>query len=108
MLYPQDLYAEWAAPYRERLSNLYLRALLVLAHRYSKQKKARETIDICRKILEIDPWQEEAVLLGMQAHLVFNDRCGAMRLYHQLERTLRDELGVEPNAQLRELYQSLM
>lgn len=106
-LYPQDLYAEWATIPRERLRSLYLRALSVLAHRCFHQGKPRETLDYCQRILEIDPWQEEAVYLGMQAYLMFNDRCGAMRLYQELERSLQLELGIQPQSELRQLYEHL-
>ncbi|RCK76814.1 MAG: Transcriptional regulator [Anaerolineae bacterium] len=107
VLYPQDLYAAWAEPYRHYLENLYLRALYVLAHRNYSEGKARETIDLCMKILEKDPCQEEAVLLAMQAHLIFNDRAAAIRLYQQLERVLWDDLRVRPQARLQALYESL-
>ena len=52
--------------------------------------------------------KEDAVLLGMRAYLAFNDRAGAVRLYRQLERTLREELNTVPQAELRALYQSLL
>jgi len=44
----------------------------------------------------------------MRAYLAFNDRAGAVRLYRQLERTLREELNTVPQAELRALYQSLL
>ncbi len=106
-LLPDYLYADWSAVPRERLKRLYLRALLITAHRQMKAGFARETLDLCHRILEIDPWQEDAVLLGMRACLVFNDRAGALRLYRALERTLREELNTVPQAELRALYQSL-
>ncbi len=107
-LFPDDRYAEWAIAPRERFKRLYLRALLITAHRQMHAGRAREALEACHRILEIDPWQEEAVLLGMRAYLVFNDRAGAMRLYRQLERTLREELNTIPQPELRTLYQSLI
>lgn len=106
-LFPQDLYAEWAALLRERLRSHYLRALSVLAHRSFQQRKPRETLDYCQRILEIDPWQEETVYLGMQAYLMFNDRSGAMRLYQELERSLKLELGIQPQNELRRFYETI-
>lgn len=106
-LFPEDIYAAWAIPRREYFNNLYLRALLVLAHRRLSEGKARETIDLCTKILEKDPWQEKAVLLAMKAHLIFNDRAAAIRLYQQLERVLWEELRVRPQPPLQKLYESI-
>lgn len=102
------LYTDWAIAPRERLKRLYLRALLITAHRQMQAGHARETLDLCHRILEIDPWQEDAVLLGMRACLAFNDRAGALRLYHELERALREELNTAPQAALQELYQTII
>ena len=107
-LFPDDRYAEWAIAPREHYKRLYLRALLITAHRQMRAGRAREALEACHRILEIDPWQEDAVLLGMRACLAFNDRAGAIRLYRQLERTLREELNTVPQAELRALYQSLI
>lgn len=107
-LLPDDRYAEWATLLRERFKRLYLTALLVTAHRQMQAGQAREALETCYRILELDPWQEDAVLLGMQACLAFNDRAGAVRLYRELERTLREELNTTPQAALRELYRSLL
>jgi DNA-binding SARP family transcriptional activator len=107
-LFPDDPYAEWAIAPREHFKRLYLRALLITAHRQMQAGRAREALEACHRILEMDPWQEDAVLLGMRACLAFNDRAGAVRLYRQLERTLREELNTVPQAELRALYQSLL
>lgn len=107
-LFPDDRYADWAAIPRERLQRLYLRALLMTAQRQMQMGHPREALDTCHRILEIDSWQEEAVFLGMRAYLMCNDRAGALRLYQELERTLREELNTTPQAQLRELYESLI
>ena len=106
-LFPSDRYAEWAVAPRERLRRLYLRALLIVAHSHDQAGRHREALDLCRRILEIEPWQEDAVLIGMKACLAFRDRAGALRLYRELERTLREELGTVPQPTLRELYESL-
>ncbi len=107
-LFPDDPYADWAVVPREHYKRLYLRALLITAHRQMQAGRAREALEACHRILEMDPWQEDAVLLGMRACLAFNDRAGAVRLYRQLERTLREELNTVPQAELRALYQSLL
>ncbi len=101
------LYMDWTAAPRERFKRLYLRALLVMAHRRMQSGLRREALDMCYRILEIDPWQEEAVLLGMQACLALKDRTGAIRLYQKLERVLDEELGVAPQDELQALYRQI-
>jgi DNA-binding SARP family transcriptional activator len=107
-LFQSDQYADWAVAPRERLRRLYLRALLVVAHRHDQAGRHREALDLCRHILEIEPWQEDAVLIGMKACLAFKDRAGALRMYRELERTLREELGAAPQTELQKLYESLL
>lgn len=107
-LLPGYLYAGWAAAPRERVKQLYLRALLVSAHRQLEAKHPREVIDLCHCILEIDPWQEDAVFLAMRSYIALNDRAGAIRIYRALEKTLSDDLQTKPQANLQEIYQSLI
>ena len=107
-LFPSDRFADWVVAPRERLHRLYLRALLIVAHRHDQAGRHREALDLCHRILEIEPWQEDAVLIGMKACLAFKDRAGALRLYRELERTLREELSTTPQAALRDLYCSLL
>lgn len=106
-LFPQDVYADWAAPWRERLAQLLVRALLSLGALYLAADAPLRTLDCCRRVLERDAWQEDAVLLAMQAHLCLSNRPAALRLYHTLARTLRDELGIAPRDDLAKLAASL-
>lgn len=107
-LFPGDRYADWAAAPRERFVRLYLRALLALARQALREGPPQAALDTCQRILEIDPWHENAVLIGMQACLGLDDRAGAIHLYRDLERTLREELGTSPQPALRKLYESLL
>ncbi len=104
---PEYLYAEWATTPRLRLTQLYLRALLAVAEQKLSNGLFQEVLDACRRVLAIEPWQEQAVLLGMQACLGLNDRAQARRLYRNLENSLRQDLNTEPPKELQLLYQSL-
>ena len=67
-----------------------------------------KVLDNCRLALAKEPWQEEAVLLGMKACIARNDRAGAIRLYQELERSLREELDVAPLEEVQECYRSVV
>jgi DNA-binding SARP family transcriptional activator/Flp pilus assembly protein TadD len=107
-LFPDDRYADWAAGPRRRLLECSLQAWLVMARAHLDAGRPPEALDACRRVLAADAWQEEAVRVGMLACLALNDRAGALRLYRDLERTLREDLGVAPQADLRRLYHSLL
>jgi DNA-binding SARP family transcriptional activator len=107
-LFPGDRYADWAAAQRERLMRCYVRALLALARERLEAERPQEALEACRRVLEIESWQENAVLIGMQACLTLNNRAGALRLYLALERTLREDLDIVPQESLQRLYQTLL
>jgi LuxR family maltose regulon positive regulatory protein len=105
---PQYRYADWAISQRKWLAQDYQRALLEMAKFWLEEDRCIEALDACRKILEAEPWQEQAVLLGMRACLRLENASGALRLYRTLEKNLHDELGIEPQAELQILYRSLI
>jgi DNA-binding SARP family transcriptional activator len=107
-LFPSDLYADWATGPREYSRRLFLQAALAAAQQYLDTGRPHEALETCFRILGMDPWQERAVWLGMQACLALENRSGAIRLYLDLERVLKDELGIAPRPDLCRLYQSLL
>jgi DNA-binding SARP family transcriptional activator/Tfp pilus assembly protein PilF len=106
--FPLDMYHDWAASTRERLNQQYIEVLLNVANRKLSNNDPQGTLEACRRLLSMDPWQEKSVLIGMQAYLAMNDRTSAIRLYRELERCLRDDLGIAPTPELSQLYQSLL
>ena len=106
-LLPGDRYADWAAAPRERLARLFVDAALALARDALAGGQPREALAAVRCILAIDPWHEATVLVGMKACLALDDRAGALRLYRDLEQALCQNLDLIPQAELRQLYQTL-
>jgi DNA-binding SARP family transcriptional activator len=105
---PQYRYADWSISQRQWLAQDYQHALLEMAKSWLAEGRCIEALDACRKILKAEPWQEQAVLLGMHACLSLENYGGALRLYKTLEKKLHDELGIEPQAELQALYHSLI
>jgi DNA-binding SARP family transcriptional activator len=62
-----------------------------------------QELEISRKILKIDPWNEDAVLMGMQAFLGLKNAPRALIFYEDFRVTLEKELGIKPRPDLREL-----
>ncbi len=107
-LYPTDLYADWAAAPRERLRQQALRAALALARQLAATGEDQGALAASLRALDLEPWQEEATLLAMQACVRLKDRLRAIRLYRRLADSLAEELGIEPQAELQRLYHSLL
>jgi len=104
---PEALYEDWAALPRERLRELYLRALERLSELHLKAGRHQEAAATARRIVEQDPWSEEATRLLMQAHERSGDIPAALRAYEVHRERLQRDLGLPPREDLTALYERL-
>lgn len=102
-LFPSDRYSDWSVDRRQSLAELRQHGLLALAQAYYDQGQFFEVANCCRQILHADAWNEDAVLLSMKAYAGLQNTPHALQMYMNLEKTLKDELGIVPRSDLREL-----
>jgi DNA-binding SARP family transcriptional activator len=105
---PDYLYADWTLSYRQRFVQLILNALAARIQTCERDGQPRELLELCQQILSLEPWHEPATLAGMRACQHMNDRTGALRLYQNLEKTMKNELSVAPSAEVQAFYQELI
>jgi DNA-binding SARP family transcriptional activator len=101
---PMDRYADWAIPIQQHLSDLFEQALLARAAELLARCDAAACLELSRRVLLHNAWQEQAVDLGMRAALLLGDRSTALKLYHRLKRDLDKDLGIEPKPELQQLF----
>ncbi len=106
-LLPELRYSEWVFLQRERLALLYQRALIGAGKDRYDGKRYAEALDACLQLLALEPWYEEATLLGMQACVAMKDIATARRLYIRLEKILWEELHTVPQTELSTYFHSL-
>jgi DNA-binding SARP family transcriptional activator len=104
---PGLLYAEWTIPIRQRLADQFEAALLAQAEIKMRAGDPAAGLELSRKALLNNPWQEQAAVLGMRSAIALGDRVTALRIYQRLEKLLAKELGIAPQAELQELYHAL-
>ncbi len=104
---PTLRYAEWTLELRQHLADQYERALLARAAECLAAGDAAACLEFARQALQHNPWQEQAVELGMRAALASGDRATALKLYRRLEKDLEKDLGIEPQAAIREIYRGI-
>jgi DNA-binding SARP family transcriptional activator len=102
-LFPEDRYADWAAPRRDSVARLAADVGVLAAERLLQEGDAVASLEVGLLALERDALDEEAVRISMRASLALGDRIGALRLYRRYERQLADDLGAAPSAEIREL-----
>jgi DNA-binding SARP family transcriptional activator len=101
-------YEEWPATERDRLAGLYLEALERLAREHLRRERLPDAIRCAERLVAQDPLREASHRLLMQACDAAGDRPRALRAYHMCAATLERELGIEPSAATRTLYETIV
>lgn len=75
----------------------------------SQANQAGHRVELCaQKILEIDPYQEQACRALMRVYMTRRDYNQATACYYQLQGRLEKELDVQPEAETQELFRELL
>lgn len=105
---PNDvLFNEWLQRERTRLREHALDALYRLAQFHLAQCHWSDAIHTLRRLLEFDPWREEAHRLLMLALAHNGQRTAALAQFGVCKRMLATELGVPPSAETLRLYERI-
>jgi class 3 adenylate cyclase/DNA-binding SARP family transcriptional activator/predicted ATPase len=99
-------YDDWALSERDRLRNQAIDCVRRLATDAADRSDDVGVLEHTQRLLRLDPLCEAAYRLSMQALARQGDRAEALRVYHRCVEILERELGVEPDAATRELYEA--
>ncbi|MEW6283259.1 MAG: BTAD domain-containing putative transcriptional regulator, partial [Candidatus Eremiobacterota bacterium] len=102
--YLDGCYMDWAIPLRTRIERQVEGALFELARHAVQEDRTPEACEHASRILEIDPCNQAAHLILMQAHLRSGRPEAAVRQFEQCRQVLRQELRMEPTIELLEAY----
>jgi DNA-binding SARP family transcriptional activator len=110
-LYSGDLlpacYDEWVMGERAKLRAQAYGALVRLTEEAARRGDHKDTIRHTQRIIDLEPTDEAAVRLQMEAHLALGDRAAALRCYHRYAEVLERDLGVAPGGAIGAIYQQL-
>lgn len=99
--------AEWAVDLRERLRTRYIEALLTLAEGTLKAGEPQAALAWFQQALAADPYLEAACLGAVRCYLAMDQPAAALALYRQYAARLERDLGLQPSAEARALYESI-
>src|SRR5262252_1343849 len=99
---------EWLRAERERLQELAVGALKKLLAHHTETGAGEAAIQIARRLLMLDPHDEAVHRSLMRLYLGQGRRASALQQYQVCLQTLQRELGVEPEAESRLLYQEML
>lgn len=103
-----DYQDDWVVLERERLRQLQNRTLTLLIALLEEQRNYSAALTHAQHLLRLDDLNEAAYCTLMRLYGASGDRASALQLYHQCMTTLREEMGVEPSATTRKLYEQLL
>ena len=100
-------FESWAAAERERLRELVIQALYTLADHHTQQAEWTEGITATRRVLALEPWREEAHRQLMLLLARSGQRSAALAQFETCRQILEEELGVDPGAETKRLYERI-
>lgn len=103
-----DLDSIWVSDIRSSLASEYHVALYSLAEGYLAVGDPENCLAISEKLVALDPLQEKAHRLRMQAFAALRDRPGLAKQYQQCKDVLERELGILPSNETAMLYERLL
>lgn len=98
-----DWYDDWVASERELLRQLRLHALEAVADHLFEHEQYGKAVEACLLAVQADPLRESAHSRLIRIYLAEGNACDAVRQYRLYAERLRQELGLQPSRQLREL-----
>src|SRR5262245_8076044 len=106
--FKEEPWEEWLRAERERLQELAVGALKKLLAHHTETGDGEAAIQIARRLLMLDPHDEAVHRSLMRLYLGQGRRASALQQYQVCLQTLQRELGVEPEAETRLLYQEML
>ncbi len=92
----------WAEETRTRLESEYVKLLLQIHDRYLEERAFSAAALVLKRILELQPFNEEIHARLIHIFVLAGDRVSAKRHYEFLKDMLQTELGVEPKESVRQ------
>lgn len=101
------LFEEWMLLKRERLRDMFIDALQVLATRHLQQQDYQAALKATRRLLNAAPWNENGHQQQMQALFGLGQRSAALAQYQTCCRILATEFNAAPNDETTRIYEQI-
>jgi DNA-binding SARP family transcriptional activator len=97
----------WIQPERQRLEQLHLSNLAILAERYLHLNAPAQALMVAQDLLHWDPFNEEHYRLCLKIHAARRDLASLCHTYNQAEELFRRELHQTPARETQQLFHAL-
>ncbi|MGH6939536.1 BTAD domain-containing putative transcriptional regulator [Hypericibacter sp.] len=100
-------FEDWLLIERQRLRQRFEEALSLLMSRSISAGARDRAAESARRLLSLDPLRESAARALMQLHAERGEAAQALKLYEGLRDRLQRELGVKPEVETTQLYETI-
>jgi LuxR family maltose regulon positive regulatory protein len=97
----------WCIPKREALREMYIEALIAMGRCHETRRDFDGAVDWYRRALEADELREDIHCRIMRCYVETAQRSKALAQYRRCEEILKEELGLEPSLETRQLYEHI-
>ena len=105
---PEDVYEDAFSPYRRQHDYAYSRLLMHLMHLYTQVGQLDDAFSCALDVLSTDPYNEDAVKMLVQIHLLQGNTTDAIRQLDDFQRFLKEDLGITPGKEILTLRSSIL
>lgn len=105
---PEYCYQDWVVQAREHYKDLLISALLELISFNERCEHFTEVIDLSKRVLEQDSFNESACCSYMKALTKLGQEAEALCFYESFSRRMERELEIFPSQQLKDLRDQLL
>ncbi|SCZ78997.1 AfsR/SARP family transcriptional regulator [Acidaminobacter hydrogenoformans] len=99
---------DWTLISRNHYQKIYFEILSYIGDQLLEQKVYEDSLQYYLRLLKINPLHEDTYLKIMNNRINANRRVEAIKFYQDFEKTLRNELNIEPGSELQNIYRQLM
>jgi TolB-like protein/DNA-binding SARP family transcriptional activator len=100
-------FEDWLRIERQRLRNLVEETLDKLIAEAGRRGDTQMMFAAARRLLDLDPLRESAVRTLMEHHARIGEQAAALRVFNELCRAMKAELGAEPTRSTFELARAI-
>ncbi len=104
----ENLYEDWTIQFREYYKDLYVQALIDLAQIFIQENDFASSIEVLRKALINDPFNETAAFMLMKVYLKKGCPSEAVKVYRKFSEILNKELQIKPSKEMTQLYDCII
>jgi DNA-binding SARP family transcriptional activator len=97
----------WCVSRREALREMYIEALIGMGRCHETRREFKSAVEWYRRALTVDELREDIHRRIMHCYAKVGQRSKSLAQYRRCEQILRDELGLEPSPETRQLYEHI-